>query len=188
MKDFENESEANAMRMLRIAAIVMMMLAGAVRARAECVSVTELREQAEALGRWSQTYEAHGRTIAVDVPVIIPEVERVPIVQVSAPLGKETLERLGLPVTEADGWAINYEDANLLQYLKKILLEKSPLLGVLTPRRRSRLAFKSSINIPLHYAREIGDIPAIIITHMRLIRIRCLPKIMNALLRTRKIR
>ena len=54
------------------------------------------------------------RTIAVDVPVIIPEVERVPVVQVSAPLWTEVPERLGLPVTKADGWMIVYEDENLL--------------------------------------------------------------------------
>ena len=53
-------------------------------ASADMVSISELRQQAEAVGRWTQTYEAHGRTIEVDVPIIVPEVEAMPIVTVEA--------------------------------------------------------------------------------------------------------
>ena len=45
----------------------------------DMVSVSELRQQVEAMERWTQTYEAYGRTIEVDVPIIVPEVEKVPI-------------------------------------------------------------------------------------------------------------
>ena len=53
-------------------------------ASGDMVSVSELRQQVEAMGRWTQTYEAHGRTIEVDVPIIVPEVEAMPIVTVEA--------------------------------------------------------------------------------------------------------
>ena len=42
-------------------------------ASADMVSISELRQQVEAIGHWTQTYEAHGRTIEVDVPIIVPE-------------------------------------------------------------------------------------------------------------------
>ena len=53
-------------------------------ANADMVSISELRQQVEAIGRWTQTYEAHGRTIEVDVPIIVPEVEKLPVVEVEA--------------------------------------------------------------------------------------------------------
>ena len=48
-------------------------------ASGDMVSVSELRYQVEAMGRWTKTYEAHGRTIEVDVPIIVPEVEEFPV-------------------------------------------------------------------------------------------------------------
>ena len=48
----------------------------------DMVSVSELRQQVEAMGRWTKTYEAYGRTIEVDVPIIVPEVEKMPIVMI----------------------------------------------------------------------------------------------------------
>ena len=45
----------------------------------DMVSVSELRQQVERMGRWTKTYEAHGRTIEVDVPIIVPEVEEFPV-------------------------------------------------------------------------------------------------------------
>ena len=43
-------------------------------------TITDLREQTPA--RWTQTYEAHGRVINIDVPIRIPNVSSVPIVRV----------------------------------------------------------------------------------------------------------
>ena len=51
-------------------------------ANSDMVSVSELRQQAEAMGRWTKTYEAYGRTIEVDVPIIVPEVEEFPVFSV----------------------------------------------------------------------------------------------------------
>lgn len=44
------------------------------------VTITELREQAKA--GWQQTYQAHGRTISVDVMPHVPQVEAFPVLKV----------------------------------------------------------------------------------------------------------
>lgn len=44
-------------------------------------SVSEIREQAK--DGWHKTYEAHGRTIAVNVPIHVPEVDAFPLLKVS---------------------------------------------------------------------------------------------------------
>ncbi|MDO5299688.1 MAG: hypothetical protein Q4F18_09690 [Clostridia bacterium] len=64
--------------MKRLFCLMALLLVPAL-ARADMVSIAELREQAEEMGRWTQTYEAHGRTIEVDVPIIVPEVEKMPV-------------------------------------------------------------------------------------------------------------
>jgi len=51
-----------------------------VDSRAEYVSITDLILEAEA--GWHETYQAHGRTITVDIPVIIPKVDSFPIFRV----------------------------------------------------------------------------------------------------------
>ena len=50
-------------------------------ASADMVSISELRQQVETMGRWTQTYEAYGRTIEVDVPIRVPSAEKVPILE-----------------------------------------------------------------------------------------------------------
>ena len=90
-------------------------------ASADMVSITELRQQAEAVGRWTQTYEAYGRTIGVDVPVIVPEVEAMPIVTVEAynAVENDALNRKEylLKRENSDGWSIEYEESGLFSYL-----------------------------------------------------------------------
>ena len=40
-------------------------------ASGDMVSISELCQQVEAMGRWAKTYEAYGRTIEVDVPILL---------------------------------------------------------------------------------------------------------------------
>ena len=63
---------------------VLLLVPELATASADMVSISELRQQAKAVGRWTQTYEAHGRTIEVDIPIIVPEVEKLPVVKVEA--------------------------------------------------------------------------------------------------------
>ena len=90
-------------------------------ASADMVSISELRQQAEAVGRWTQTYEAYGRTIGVDVPIIVPEVEAMPIVTVEAynAVENDALNRKEylLKRENSDGWSIEYEESGLFSYL-----------------------------------------------------------------------
>ena len=86
----------------------------------EMVAISELTNQENALLEWNQTYEAHGRTIQINVPVIIPEVDHFPIIQVSAWMGSEVVENLELVKAKDQtnaGIGIFYEDANILSYL-----------------------------------------------------------------------
>ena len=53
-------------------------------ANGDMVSVSELRQQVEAMGRWTQTYEAHGRTIEVDIPIYIPNEKELAVYDCSA--------------------------------------------------------------------------------------------------------
>ena len=53
-------------------------------ASGDMVSISELRQQVEAMGRWTQTYDTPNGEVSVDIPIIVPEVENMPILQVSA--------------------------------------------------------------------------------------------------------
>ena len=53
-------------------------------ASSDMVSISELRQQGEAMGRWTQTYEAHGRTIEVDIPIYIPNEKELAVYDCSA--------------------------------------------------------------------------------------------------------
>ena len=48
--------------------------------RAEYVSITDL--QKEVAAGWHETYQAHGRTITVDIPIIIPNVGFFPVLRI----------------------------------------------------------------------------------------------------------
>lgn len=54
----------------------------AVRAQ-EYVSIAELHAQAESMGgRWQKTYETPNGEIVVDAPVIVPDIEEIPVITV----------------------------------------------------------------------------------------------------------
>ena len=53
-------------------------------ANSNMVSISELRQQVETMGRWTQTYEAHGRTIEVDIPIYIPNEKELAVYDCSA--------------------------------------------------------------------------------------------------------
>ena len=92
-------------------------------ASADMVSISELRQQAEAVGRWTQTYEAHGRTIEVDVPIIVPEVNEFPVFSVEPyyAVYEQRLESATLKVIEIAN-IVGYENqGNLPRFLQKFM-------------------------------------------------------------------
>lgn len=61
---------------------VMLLMPTLAMAQGEMVSVSELRGQVEQMGRWKEKYDTPNGEVSVDVPIIVPEVERCPVVTV----------------------------------------------------------------------------------------------------------
>ena len=61
-------------------------------ANSDMVSISELRQQVEVMGRWTQTYATPNGEVSVDIPIIVPEVENMPILQVSAVMVNDVAE------------------------------------------------------------------------------------------------
>ena len=66
-------------------------------AQGDLVSISELRAQVEQMGRWTQTYQVNGRMVNVDIPIVVPEVEDIPILkaQIIQPMTQERMEQSG---------------------------------------------------------------------------------------------
>lgn len=115
------------MKKLIVTFFVLLLVPVLATASTNMVSITELRQQAENMGRWTQTYEAHGRTIEVDVPIIVPEVEKLPVVEVEAyyAIRNDRLNRENYPLKRLHTYDekeeyknyIIYEETNLDTYL-----------------------------------------------------------------------
>ena len=89
-------------------------------ASGDMVSVSELRQQVEAMGQWTKTYDTPNGKVSVDIPIIVPEVENMPILQVSAVMGKDVAEEKGLHKSvdqENAGAGIFYDDFDILSKL-----------------------------------------------------------------------
>lgn len=89
-------------------------------ASGDMVSISELRQQVEVMGRWTQTYDTPNGEVSVDIPIIVPEVENMPILQVSAVMGKDVAEEKGLLKSvdqENAGAGIFYDDFDILSKL-----------------------------------------------------------------------
>ncbi len=89
-------------------------------ANSDMVSISELRQQVEVMGRWTQTYDTPNGKVSVDIPIIVPEVENMPILQVSAVMGKDVAEEKGLHKSvdqENAGAGIFYDDFDILSKL-----------------------------------------------------------------------
>lgn len=89
-------------------------------ASGDMVSISELRQQVEMMGRWTKTYDTPNGKVSVDIPIIVPEVENMPILQVSAVMGKDVAEEKGLHKSvdqENAGAGIFYDDFDILSKL-----------------------------------------------------------------------
>ena len=109
------------MKKIFAALCTLMIVPTLVLASGDMVSVSELRQQVEAMGRWTASYEAYKREIEVDIPIDMPEVDAVPIVQVSGYYAVDQEGRLTRDETKLnrigyDGFDI-YEEDGLMMYL-----------------------------------------------------------------------
>ena len=94
-------------------------------AQGDLVSISELQAQVEQMGQWTQTYQVHGRTVDVDIPIVVPETEKVPILEVES-ISPES-DGFFLKVNEVDIRPISTSDTST-EYaddglLKSILAE-----------------------------------------------------------------
>ena len=109
------------MRKITFLFCVLMIVPTLVLASGDMVSISELRQQVEMMGRWTASYEAYKREIEVDIPIDMPEVDAVPIVQVSGYYAVDqegclTRDGTKLNKTGYDGFDI-YEEDGLMTYL-----------------------------------------------------------------------
>ena len=109
------------MRKITFLFCVLMIVPTLVLASGDMVSISELCQQVEAMGRWTASYEAYKREIEVDIPIDIPEVNAVPIIQVSGYYAVDQEGRLTRDGTKLnkigyDGFDI-YEEDGLMTYL-----------------------------------------------------------------------
>lgn len=91
-------------------------------AKGEMISVVEAKREIaeENLQVWDKTYTAFGRKISVKAKIGIPDVEKIPILQVKAIMGKEVAEEMGLEKSPDQGNAgagILYDDPYILSKL-----------------------------------------------------------------------
>ena len=52
-------------------------------ANSNMVSISELRQQVEAMGRWTQNDTVNGEIIEINAPIKIPDVDELPVIIVS---------------------------------------------------------------------------------------------------------
>ena len=143
--------------------LLVLMLA---TASADMVSISELHQQAEAVGRWTQTYETPNGKVSVDIPIIVPEVGNVPILQVSAVMGKDVAEEKGLIKSEEQGNGILYEDFDILSKLS-VDVSNAATIFCANPEETNLAFFRSTLMNRLQSALETGITAATIIIRMK---------------------
>ena len=126
-------------------------------ASADMVSISELRQQAEAVGRWTQTYDTPNGEVSVDIPIIVPEVENMPILQVSAVMGKDVAEEKGLLKSvdqENAGAGIFYDDFDILSKLNADV-DDAAMIFCANPKEIDLAFFQVNLDEPL--AKRLGN-------------------------------
>ena len=131
--------------------LLVLMLA---TASADMVSISELRQQVEVMGRWTQTYDTPNGEVSVDIPIIVPEVENVPILQVSAVMGKDVAEEKGLIKSEEQGNGILYEDFDILSKLS-VDVSNATTIFCANPEETNLAFFQVNLDEPL--AKRLGN-------------------------------
>ena len=123
-------------------------------ASGDMVSISELRQQGEAMERWTQTYDTPNGKVSVDIPIIVPEVENVPILQVSAVMGKDVAEEKGLIKSEEQGNGILYEDFDILSKLS-VDVSNATTIFCANPEETNLAFFQVNLDEPL--AKRLGN-------------------------------
>ena len=142
------------MKRVRYLLFILLFILNLATASADMVSTSELRQQVEAMGRWTQTYDTPNGKVSVDIPIIVPEVENVPILQVSAVMGKDVAEEKGLIKSEEQGNGILYEDFDILSKLS-VDVSNAATIFCANPEETNLAFFQVNLDEPL--AKRLGN-------------------------------
>ena len=126
-------------------------------ASGDMVSISELCQQVEAMGRWTKTYDTPNGEVSVDIPIIAPEVENVPILQVSAVMGKDVAEEKGLHKSvdqENAGAGIFYDDFDILSKLN-VDVDGAAMIFCANPKEIDLAFLQVNLDEPL--AKRLGN-------------------------------
>ena len=126
-------------------------------ANGDMVSVSELRQQVEMMGRWTKTYDTPNGEVGVDIPIIVPEVENVPILQVGAVMGKDVAEEKGLHKSvdqENAGAGIFYDDFDILSKLN-VDVDGAAMIFCANPKEIDLAFLQVNLDEPL--AKRLGN-------------------------------
>ena len=72
------------MRKITFLFCVLMIVPTLTLANSDMVSVSELRQQVERMGRWTKNYDTPNGEVSVDIPVIVHDVDELPILEIQA--------------------------------------------------------------------------------------------------------
>ena len=144
----------NTLKKLLIALCALLLTPTLANASADMVSVSELRQQVENMGRWTQTYDTPNGEVSVDIPVIVPEVGTVPILRVSAVMGKDIAEEKGLLKSEEQGNGILYDDFDILSKLN-VNVSDAATVFCANPEETNLAFFQVNLDEPL--AKRLGS-------------------------------
>ena len=142
------------MKKMLIALCALLLTPTLANASADMVSVSELRQQVENMGRWTQTYDTPNGEVSVDIPVIVPEVGTVPILRVSAVMGKDIAEEKGLLKSEEQGNGILYDDFDILSKLN-VNVSDAATVFCANPEETNLAFFQVNLDEPL--AKRLGS-------------------------------
>ena len=126
-------------------------------ASGDMVSISELHQQVEMMGRWTKTYDTPNGEVSVDIPIIVPEVENVPILQVSAVMGKDVAEEKGLLKSidqENAGAGIFYDDFDILSKLN-VDVDGAAMIFCANPKEIDLAFLQVNLDEPL--AKRLGN-------------------------------
>lgn len=145
------------MRKITFLFCVLMIVPTLVLANSDMVSVSELRQQVEAMGRWTKTYDTPNGEVGVDIPIIVPEVENMPILQVGAVMGKDVAEEKGLHKSvdqENAGAGIFYDDFDILSKLN-VDVDGAAMIFCANPKEIDLAFLQVNLDEPL--AKRLGN-------------------------------
>lgn len=89
----------------------MLLMPTLAMAQGEMVSISELRGQVEQMGRWKEKYDTPNGEVSVDVPIIVPDVERCPVVTVEnrKPWDETMIREIQKKTGKRDGEICSYD-------------------------------------------------------------------------------